>query len=145
VTTKFQISDKRGDAILLVSVEVPDGTDPALLGVFEEQFAAAVGLVGLGASYEAFGVAAPATVPQATQVTRPAPAYHEPSDPPGWGQPPVPPMQQPQSQPPAAARPSCQHGPKEYRHGTTNGRDWAFWGCVARQGDPTKCEKEWVR
>lgn len=142
MTVTIQLSDKRGDAILLVKSEAPS------VEIAEAEIAAGVGLVGLAAAYESFGAPAGpvATIPAITQLTR----QQEP-----WGQPPVPqfqPQQQPQyapQVPAAAAAPVqggkvCQHGPKTYKSGNTNGRDWAFWGCNAQKNDPTKCEKEWA-
>jgi len=161
MTTTLQLSDKRGDAILLVKVEVDDLAGQALEQA-EAAFAAAAGLVGLGAAYEAFGAAPPATVPAVTQLMRPT---GQPAQDP-WGVPPVPPMQQPQYQQPApqqyqqpqqqyqpapqmpaAAAPVCQHGTKLYREGVSakNGREWKAWFCPAPGTDPTQCAKEWIR
>lgn len=150
MTTTIQLSDKRADAILLVKVEVDDGLAP--LEDAEERFAAAVGLVGLGAAYEAFGAAPPATLPSITQLTRPQPAAAEP-----WGNPPVAPYQPPAQQyqqpapaapqMPGAAAPQCQHGTKLYREGIgkQNGKPWKAWFCAAPGNDPTQCPKEWIR
>ena len=150
MTTTFQISDKRGDAILVVKSESNSPTEA------EADFASAVGLVGLGSAYEAFGAYPSATVPSISQLTRPqAPAAAEP-----WGQPPVPPMQQQYQQAPqvpaaAAAAPAgapgpaptCQHGTKLYKTGTSasNGREWKAWFCPAPGNDPTQCAKQWLR
>ena len=146
MSIKFQISDKRGDAILVVVSEA-DTVEQA-----ESAFAAAVGLAGLGGAYESFGTPNPvAALPAAAMVTRPA---QEP-----WGNPPVQPMQQYQQAPqlPAAAAPApagapgpapvCQHGSKLYREGTSasNGRAWKAWFCPAPGNDPTQCAKEWLR
>lgn len=163
MTTTIQLSDRKGEAILLVKVEVDDLNSLAL-GEAEATFAAAAGLVGLGAAYESFGNAPAATIPSITQLTRPpAPPQDDP-----WGTPPVPPMQpQPQQhqyqqpapqyapqqqyapQVPAAAggAPGCQHGTKEFISGISpkNGKEWKAWACPARREDPTKCEKEWIR
>jgi hypothetical protein len=134
---KIQLSDKRGDAILLVAAE----GDAEGVELLEDGFARAAGLVGLGSAYESFGAPAPAAVPAATALTRsgpppvPAAAQRQPEP---WEQP----QQQPAQDP---SVPSCQHGPKTYKSGTTNGRAWAFWGCNGRSDDPTKCEKQWVR
>lgn len=142
MTTRYQISDKRGDAILLVTSEA-DTPEQA-----EADFAAAVGLAGLGGAYEFFQKELPvATVPSITQLTRPQES---------WGNPPVPPMQQAPQMPAAAApqgggapgqAPVCQHGTKLYREGTSasNGRAWKAWFCPAPGNDPTQCKKEWLR
>jgi hypothetical protein len=144
MTVRIQISDKRGDAILLVTVE-GDTVEQV-----EADFAAAAGLAGLGAAYEGFGIPNPvAAVPAAAIVTRPAQ-----QDP--WGQPPVQPMvpaaatqQYPQAAPAGAPGPApqCQHGQKLWRTGTSasNGREWKAWFCPAPGNDPTQCKKEWVR
>ena len=138
MTTTLQISDKRGDAILLVKVEAPSD---APIEAVESAFAAAAGLAGLGTAYESFGLAPAATIPAITQLTRPA---QEP-----WGNPPVQPMVPAavqQQQPATAAGPVCQHGPKTLISSKPGApKPWQFWGCNARQDDPTKCEKEWVR
>jgi hypothetical protein len=130
MTVRFQISDKRGDAILLATAE---GDDPIAV---EQDFAEAVAVAGLAASYEAF--------------SQPAPAYQQPAS---LGQaranvvqafnnPPTPPL-------PAAADggapPSCQHGTKVYKSGEKNGRQWEAWACPGRSSDPTRCGFEWIR
>lgn len=142
-TTTFQISDKRGDAILVVKTE---GIDP---DATYQAFAAAVQDGGLDNSLGSFGQglvqavtnAQPLTVPPVYAAAGQQPPAQEP-----WGNPPVPPM-------PAAAAPAgpvggppvCQHGPKQYKSGTGAKGPWAFWGCTARSDDPSKCEKQWVR
>jgi hypothetical protein len=143
MSVTYQISDKRGDAILVVKVEEPTVEQA------EAAFAAAVGLAGLGTAYESFGIPNPvAAVPAAALATRPA------QDP--WGQPPVPPMvpaaATPQYQQPApagapGAAPVCQHGAKLYRSGTAQatGREWKAWFCPASSSDSTQCPKEWIR
>jgi hypothetical protein len=142
MSVTYQISDKRGDAILVVKVEHAD------VEFAEAEFAKAVGLAGLGSAYEGFGIPNPvAAVPAAALVTRPA---QEP-----WGQPPVAPMvpaaayQQPAAAPAGApgAAPTCQHGTKLYKTGTSpkNGREWSAWFCPAPGNDPTQCPKEWLR
>lgn len=142
MTIRLQISDKRGDAILVVKVE------DAVAVAAEEQFAAAVGLAGLGTAYEGFGASPVATVPAITQLTRPQlPAAADP-----WGQPPVP-AYQPAAAPLAAPAgapgpaPQCQHGTKLYKTGTSasNGREWKAWFCPAPGNDPTQCAKDWLR
>jgi hypothetical protein len=141
VTVKYQISDKRGDAILVVAVE------EATAEAAEAEFAKATGLAGLGAAYEGFGIPNPvAAVPAAAIATRPAP------DP--WGQPPVPPMQPQvpaaavQQQPGAPVPPDpCQHGAWLYREGVAQatGRPWKAWFCAASSSDPSQCAKKWIR
>lgn len=145
MSVKYQISDKRGEAILVVASEA-DTVEQA-----EAQFAAAVGLAGLGGAYESFGTANPvAALPAAAIATRPA-------QPEPWGQPPVPPMAAQPYQPAAAVpaapagapgpAPVCQHGQKLYREGTSaaNGRAWKAWFCPAPGNDPTQCAKQWLR
>lgn len=153
MTVTYQLSDKRGDAILLVKAEGED------VQAVETAFAAAAGLAGLGTSYETFGAAGPATVPTVQTLIHPQAPQQEP-----WGQPPVPQFQpqypqatyqQPQvpaaaapppvQQPAVGAPPVCQHGVKQYKSGEGAKGPWAFWGCTARSDDPTKCDKQWVR
>lgn len=138
----IQLSDKRGDAILVVKAE-SDTVEQA-----EAEFAAAAALTGLAGAYESFGISNPvAGIPAIAQLTRPQVA-----DP--WGQPPVAPYQAPQV--PAAAAPApaggpgtppvCQHGSKLYKTGTAKtGRQWQAWFCPAPGNDPSQCEKEWIR
>jgi hypothetical protein len=142
VTVRYQISDKRDQAILVIDV-TEDTVEAA-----EATFAAAVGLAGLGTAYESFGTPAPvATIPSITQLTRPQEQ---------WGNPPVQPYGQAPQMPAAAApqgggapgaAPVCQHGAKLWREGTSasNGRPWKAWFCPAPGNDPTQCAKEWVR
>ena len=136
MTTTFQISDKRGDAILLVK------TEAASAGEAYQEFGAAVQDAGLDTSLNAFGTG----LVQAVASAQPLIGAQGQT----WGQPPVPAYQPPM---PAAAAPQaapggapvCQHGPKEYKSGVGAKGPWAFWGCKARSDDPTKCEKEWAR
>lgn len=145
----YQISDKRGDAILVVKSEFDDAETA------ESEFAKAAGLAGLGVAYENFlGLNPVATVPSITQLTRPQAEYPPAQEP--WGQPPVQPYQAGPPMPAAAQAPAqgapgpapvCQHGTKLYRTGTsaTNGREWKAWFCPAPGTDPTQCKKEWLR
>jgi hypothetical protein len=142
MSVRYQISDKRDQAILVVDVTA-DTAEEA-----EAEFAKATGLAGLGSAYESFGIPNPvAAVPAAALVTRPA----EP-----WGNPPVQPMQQAPQMPAAAfaggggapgPAPTCQHGTKLYKEGTSasNGRPWKAWFCPAPGNDPTQCAKQWLR
>jgi hypothetical protein len=43
--------------------------------------------------------------------------------------------------------PTCQHGTKLYKEGTSasNGRAWKAWFCPAPGNDPTQCAKQWLR
>lgn len=126
MTIRLQISDKRGDAILLATA---DGDDPVTV---EQEFAEAVALTGLAASYEAFSRPAaqpanysqPATLGQAVQNAAPLTAPQAPA---------------------AAGAPVCQHGTKVYKTGEKNGRAWAAWACPARSSDPSRCGFEWIR
>jgi hypothetical protein len=126
MSTRIQISDKRGDAILLVTTE---GEVPEQV---EAEFAAAAGLLGLGTAYESFGIPNPvATVPAAAIVTRPqvpAAAYQQ---------------QAPQAPAAPGGKLCDRHGlPMQYKSGSTNGRDWAFWGCTGPSND--RCDKVWA-
>jgi len=136
MTVRYQISDKRDQAILVIDV-TEDTVEQA-----EATFAAAVGLAGLGTAYESFSIPNPvAALPAAAMLTRPqAPAQGDP-----WGQPPVPPMPAAAAAPGAA--PTCQHGTKLYKEGTSasNGRPWKAWFCPAAGTDPTQCAKQWLR
>lgn len=135
MSVRYQLSDKRDQAILVIDV-TEDTVEEA-----EATFAAAVGLAGLGASYESFSIPNPvAAVPAAAILTRPV----EP-----WGNPPVPPMPQAAAQGGGApgAAPTCQHGTKLYKEGVSasNGRAWKAWFCAAPGNDPTQCPKQWLR
>jgi hypothetical protein len=123
MTIRLQISDKRGDAILLATV---DGDDPVAV---EQDFAEAVALAGLASSYEAF--------------SQPAPTYQQPASN-GQAAQNVRPLTQPQA-PAAAGAPTCQHGTKVYKSGEKNGRAWEAWACPARSSDTTRCGFEWIR
>jgi hypothetical protein len=142
MSVTYQISDKRGDAILVVKVEA-DTVEQA-----EADFAAATGLAGLGTAYESFGIPNPvAAVPAAAIATRPA--YTPPAEP--WDQPrqapQLPAAAAPQAGGAPGAAPVCQHGTKLYREGTSasNGRPWKAWFCPAPGNDPTQCAKQWLR
>lgn len=133
MTITYQLSDKRQDAILVVKSEGATAEEA------EAAFAAAAGLAGLGSAYESFGIPNPvAVVPAAAIVTRPGPAA-----PTQWGQPPVQPMQ-PQVPAAAGGAKVCdRHGlPMQHKSGSTNGRDWAFWGCTGPSND--RCDKVWA-
>lgn len=157
MTVKYQISDKRGDAILLVSAEGPGAEQDAIYSAF----AAAVQDAGLEASLNGFGTGLVQAVTTAQPLVQPQQPVQEP-----WGNPPVPPMQQapiqqlaPQSpyqppqqpaygqqpQVPAAAAPSCHHGVQKLVQGEKNGRTWKAWGCPADRNDPSKCGLEFIR
>lgn len=138
MSVRYQLSDKRDQAILVIDV-TEDSVELA-----EATFAAAVGIAGLGSSYESFSIPNPvAAVPAAAMLTRPQ------QD--AWGNPPVQPYQQAPQMPAAAAAPGaapvCQHGTKLYREGTSasNGRPWKAWFCPAPGNDATQCAKDWIR
>jgi len=38
--------------------------------------------------------------------------------------------------------PSCQHGPRVYKTGTSAKGAWTAWFCPAPKGDPTQCKAE---
>jgi hypothetical protein len=157
VTTTFQLSDKgdTGQAILLVKVEAPDEVSPeAAWGVFVQ----AVTEAGLADTIDNFDQLKQAQrtaqaglgATPVNSVPPPAPAAQT------WGQPPVPPMQQPPQLPAAAAAPAvgaapaCYHGTKEFISGITKsgknaGKPWKAWACPADRDDPSKCEKDWIR
>lgn len=144
MTVSFQLSDKRGDAILVVKAEGPGAEIDAIYAAF----GGAVQDAGLEVALTAFGQGTVQAVTAAQPLVQPqAPIYaiQQPAQQAQWGQPPVPPMPaaaQPQA---VGAPPVCQHGPKQYKSGESAKGKWAFWGCTARSEDPTKCEKEWVR
>jgi hypothetical protein len=133
VSSTYQISDKRGDAILVVKVEAPD--DAPVGNVFA-RFVELASEAGIQAAIDGFDQPVPAAALAAAAPLTQAAA-------PSWGNPPVPPMQ-PAAAAPAGGPPVCQHGPKQYKTGTGAKGPWAFWGCTARSDDPTKCDKQWV-
>lgn len=139
MAVRFQLSDKMGDAIILVTAEA-ETVDEA-----ELQFATAVGYIGRGQVYDAF--AKGQTGPAVTTVTnvfpgaqvQETPAHRPPSPQAGSHYPPAEPQM------PAAATPTCQHGQKVWKEGEKNGRKWKAWACPAGQNDPTRCAFQWVR
>lgn len=159
MTVTFQISDKRGDAILLVKAEGPGDQVDAIHGGFVTAAAA----VGLQASVDAFDSlpGAVATVqaafPNAMTTIRPgptsAPVYGE--APASWGQPPVPPFQPPaQPQAPAPQRSGqtkvsgghCIHGPATPRQSKPDApKQWRGYFCPQPKGAPDQCEPEFIR
>lgn len=152
MTTTYQLSDKAGDAIILVKVEAPDGVSPeTAFGVFAEALQHA-GLDGALDRYNQRQLAGAVAVAAPLTQAEPEP----------WGNPPVPafqpapnqgyvqqaPPQQPQL--PAAAQPSapfCTHGQRVFISGISQktGREWKAWACPADRNDPSKCDKEWIR
>lgn len=134
MTTTVQISDKRGDAILLVKVEAPDEIDPANVFARFVQVAAEAGIDTAVSSFD---------TPVPVQAVAAAAPLTQPAQQSSWGNPPVPPMQ-PAAAAPTPAPPVCQHGPKQYKSGVGAKGPWAFWGCTARSDDATKCDKQWV-
>lgn len=149
MTVTYQLSDRRGEAILLVKAEGPgEQSDQVYAG-----FAAAAQSAGLDASLEAFGNL-PGAVSVATAILGGQPVPQLPQLQP-WGQPPVPayqPPAQPYQQPPmpAAAQqvqaaPQCQHGTKVHRTGSNDRGTWNAWACPAPKGDPTQCKFEFIR
>jgi hypothetical protein len=151
VTVTFQISDKRGDAILLVKAEGPgEQSDQVYAG-----FAAAVQSAGLDGSLDAFGPQGldPLAAARQTVANAGLLAQQQPAQPP-WGQPPVPAFQpQPAYQPPqmpAAAQGGdgkfCIHGAMTFRSGTgKTGKPYSAYFCPSPKGTPNQCDPEFVR
>ena len=83
---------------------------------------------------KAIGNAAPlaqgAPVVEATATATPAPA---------WGEAPTPSASFTQ-----ATVPSCQHGPRTAKSGSSAKGPWKGWMCPAPKGDPTQCPPQWV-
>ena len=42
------------------------------------------------------------------------------------------------------AAPTCVHGPRTYRTGTSTRGPWAAWFCPTPKGTPGQCEPAWV-
>lgn len=40
--------------------------------------------------------------------------------------------------------PVCHHGPKQYKTGVKNGKQWAAWMCPAPKGTAGQCPPEWA-
>jgi hypothetical protein len=142
VTTKYHLSVK-GPAGELLGVQAEGEGDQ----VYSE-FMAAVADLDLQETLRRLSTtaaAAPATAVAALPVQ--AVASQRAAEP--WGNPPVPPM--PAAAAPAGGAPgpapTCQHGTKLYREGTSaaNGRAWRAWFCPAPGNDPTQCAKQWLR
>lgn len=124
MTTKFQLSDRRGEAILLVSAE---DNDP---GVAYQSFRVAAEDAGLDAVVLAFqpGVTG-AAIAAATAITQPAPAPYQPA-------------QQYAPAAPAAGipgAPSCHHGARTRRTGTNARGAWVGYFCPSPKGTPDQC------
>jgi hypothetical protein len=117
MTTKFQLSDKRGDAIILVSAE---DTDP---GVAYQSFRVAAEDAGLNEVVLSFqnAPAAPAA------YSAPAPAYAAAPAAPPAGVP---------------GAPRCNHGPRTRRAGTNQRGPWVGWFCPSPKGTPDQCKAE---
>jgi hypothetical protein len=117
MTVKFQLSDKRGDAILLVSAE---DSDP---GAAYQSFRIAAEDAGLNPVVEAFsqpGVVGQA-IAAATAITAPAPAaYAAPAAVPG--------------------APVCPHGAMTRRTGTNARGAWVGYFCPSPKGTPDQCK-----
>lgn len=129
MTVKFQISDKRGDAILVVSSEHDD------VEAAHFQFAIAVQQAGLDKGYESFSafptqaVSVVAQALGATPVPQPRPAYQPaPAAP----------------QPPAAAGRTCAHGPMTHRTGQNARGAWQGYFCPEPKGAP-QCDPVFIR
>jgi hypothetical protein len=58
---------------------------------------------------------------------------------PGWGEAPTPSASFTQ-----ATVPSCQHGPRTAKSGSSAKGPWKGWMCPAPKGDPTQCQPQWV-
>lgn len=152
MSVSFQISDKRGDVILVVKAEGPgEQSDQVYAG-----FAAAVQSAGLDASLDAFGNL-PGAVANVQAVFPTASVTAAAGPPAPWGNPPVPAFQ-PTPQLPAAATPppargggkvqngSCVHGPGTYRESKPGAtKTWTAYFCPAPKGDPNQCEPEFQR
>lgn len=154
MTVKYQISDKRGDAILLVSTEGPAEHADLVHGAF----AAAVQKAGLDSAYQSFDEL-PGAIKTVTAVFPGAQVTAAAGPPDPWGTPPVPPFQ-PEAPPappvPAAAAPQrgggqvkngfCNHGaatPRASKEGAP--KQWRGYFCPAPKGAPDQCEPEFVR
>lgn len=131
MTIKYQLSDKRMDAILLVTAEHEDAD------VAYNLFRAGVEDLSLTAALAAFGQPGP-TAAAVHAVTQAFPtAAIQPVHPP---------------QLPAAAggaapggAPSCQHGVKQMKTGQNDRGEWRAWACPARSSDPTRCKFQFIR
>lgn len=90
-------------------------------------------IIAAGELLRAAAVAAPVTQ---DEPARPAQEKAQQA----WGQ---------QQQPAVAGgqgNPSCVHGPRVYREGTSkaSGKPYKMWACPLRQGDPGKCDPQWA-
>lgn len=149
----FQISDKRGDAILVVKAEGPaEQADQIFAG-----FAAGAQVAGLDAALDAFGNL-PGAIANVQAVFPTASVTAAAGPPAPWGNPPVPAYQPPPM--PAAAAPAgppargggkvqnghCAHGAGSYRESKPGApRPWTGYFCPAPKGDPNQCEPEFQR
>lgn len=69
------------------------------------------------------------------------------AQPPAGYQPPVPAAVAPAAQPIGGQPPFCQHGQKTFltKVSQKTGKPWKAWACPAAQGDPSKCELDFIR
>ena len=51
---------------------------------------------------------------------------------------------QPQQQDGGGPAPQCQHGARVFKSGNGKKGPWSAWMCPARQGDPSRCEPQWI-
>jgi hypothetical protein len=118
MTTKFQLSDKRGDAIILVSAE---DNDP---GVAYQSFRVAAEDAGLDAVVQSFQGATASVIaaPAAAYASAPAAVAAAPLAVPG--------------------APRCNHGPRTRRAGTNQRGPWVGWFCPSPKGTPDQCKPD---
>lgn len=146
MTTTFQISTKptpADQAILVVKIEAPD--DAPIDRVYS-RFVEAASAAGVQDTLDRFDPTTAAAIQAAQPLVNPVAALPQQAVQ-SWGNPPVPPMQQPQV--PAAAAPTCQHGTKKLiekpANPATGKKAWRAWGCPARSDDPTSCGLDFIR
>jgi hypothetical protein len=121
MTTKFQLSTKLGEDILLVSAE---DADP---GAAYQNFRVAAEDAGLNGKVEA--IVNGANAPAAAVVNAAQGRTYAPAGAPA-------PAQQPAAVPGA---PRCHHGPKTRRTGTNARGAWVGWFCPSPKGTPDQC------
>lgn len=139
MTTRFQISDKRGDAILLVTTEHEDPEAAHHL------FALATQQAGLDKAYEAFSAFPAGPVAIASRALGATPVPQQPAyQPPAAPQIPAAAANAQAVQPGKVRGGQCVHGAANHRTGTNARGPWQGYFCPEPKGAP-QCDPEFLR
>lgn len=126
---KIQVSTKTPSGTLInVRGETPEEVQALISGVHE----LTVLIVGLEQGFGAVATLAPLSIGSST-VTPPS----QPSSPTAF------PSTPPVAQTPSGS-PTCLHGPRTFRTGNKNGKQWSAWMCNTPKGTPDQCQAVWA-